>query len=338
MVELSMVVWCLVVVLLPVVVGGIVLLACCVQELSRPRVVCLMYHRLASREAYQQITGTERIFALPVDEFERQVCYLKEAGYTFVSPEQVERIVARRLEPPGSAVLITFDDGCRSVAELGVPILKKHAVQATLFVTTDPDSHAFKTVGDADRRLTDEELRALDPGTVHIASHAVTHRPLRGLAADEIRRELESSKRELERILSRDVDYFAVPGNWFDRNVMRIAQEVGYKAVWCSNPGTVRGGSDLFKLPRVNVEGQLTLPQFIAALSPVGIAKRRIASGLKRAPGRLLGPRYWLPLRKVIMACIPGGYLSNRRVIAIGSVLAGIAVFVAIAVFLYVLM
>ena len=81
-------------------------------------------------------------------------------------------------------------------------------------------------------------------------------------------------------------------------------------------------GAGLFGLPRVNVEGELSLEQFIRALHPVGIAKRRLLAGIKRIPARLLGLRYWLPLRKVIMGCIPGHHLSMRRMLTIAKIVA----------------
>jgi hypothetical protein len=198
-----------------------------------------------------------------------------------------------------------------------------------LFVTTDPNSHVFQTDTVTARRLTEDELRTLDPDTMDVGSHAVTHRPLCELAEHEIRQELQQSKGELERILSREVNYFAVPGNWFDRRVMGIAREVGYRAVWCSKPGAVRVGMKPFGLPRINVEGQLTLAQFAAAIRPWGIAQRRMASAFKRAPGRLLGPRHWMPIRNVMMRCIPGGHLSNRRVIVAGGALTVLALLLA---------
>ena len=37
-------------------------------ESRKPRVMCLMYHRLAPRDAYAQAKGTERIFTVAVEE------------------------------------------------------------------------------------------------------------------------------------------------------------------------------------------------------------------------------------------------------------------------------
>ncbi len=301
--------------------GGILFGVLWAREAREPRIVCLMYHRLLSTDKYRRTQGTERVFALPAEEFERQIVFLKENGYAFVNPDDVVDFVSGTAQRQGRAVLLTFDDGCRSVYEVALPILQRHAATAVSFVTLSPDSYVFSLGGMSDRRMTDDELRSCDRSGISIGSHAVTHRPLRGLHDEEVRRELAESKQELERIVGREVSCFAVPGNWWDRRIMRIAGEVGYKAVWVSNPGHVRVGGRLFGLPRINVEGQLTLPQFAAAIRPLGITQRIIATSIKRIPATLLGPRVWLPLRKILLKLVPGGHISTRRVVCGGGVL-----------------
>jgi len=290
-------------------------------EWRRPRIICLMYHRLAPREAYEHLTGVERIYTVQADAFESQIAHLKNAGYTFVTPDQVRQFVTGELQLPDKSVLITFDDGCLSVDKIARPILQRYTACGTMFVTTDPNSFVFADAGPSERRMTDDELRAADGVSMQFESHCVTHRPLRGLPDDEIRQELSGSKQELERILSREVNYLAIPGNWFDRKVMQIARQVGYKAVWCSNTGFTRIGANPYGLPRISVEGTVALPQFIAGLRPSRIAARRGVSMIKRAPGRLLGPRYWEPLAEGIRRCVPGGYLSTRRLVGAGVAL-----------------
>src|SRR5690606_40367088 len=53
---------------------------------------------------------------------------------------------------------------------------------------------------------------------------------------------------------------------------------------------------------------------------PWGIARRRALLWLKGLPGRLLGPRIWLPLRSVILRALPGRHLSMRHMAAVGGV------------------
>lgn len=290
--------------------------------------ICLMYHRLFSREDYERTTGTERIFAMSVDRFEQQITYLKDAGYRFITPDQASSFISGGLDVPQKSVLVTFDDGCESVLQYAQPILKKHGACATVFVTTDPESYVFKLNDGKDPRMTDDQLRSLDPEIISIQSHAVSHNPLRGMTEGQLRHELQDSKTQLESITDRQVRYLAIPGNWFDSKVMQIAGKSGYKAVWYSNPGIITKDSTPFGLPRLNVEGNLDMPQFIKSITPWGIRQRQIAISIKRLPGKILGPKYWMPIRNAIIRCIPGGYISRQRMI--GAMLTIIAIVSAV--------
>ena len=317
-------------ILASIAVGALCALIVFVQESREPRLLCLMYHRLGDDDAIRRTTGTEKIFLLPAEQFEKQIEYLARSQVRFLSADQARQVVAGEAKLSGPAVMITFDDGCRSSARFGKPVLDRHNARATLFVTTSTDAHVFGAETN-DPRLTDDEIRSLDSESMRIESHSVTHRPLSGLGEDEIRSELSDSRQLLETLVGRPIEYLAIPGNWFDRRVMRIAREVGYKAVWCSNPGAARPGAELFGIPRINIDAQLNLEAFKAQLSPQGVTKRRFVSAIKRAPGRLLGPRAWSPLQKLILRCIPGGHVSMRRMAIATGVVTIVAMILAIA-------
>lgn len=276
----------------------------------RPRALCLMYHRLASRREWEAIRGVDRNYTVPVEELERQIAYLKKRGYRFLTADEAHRLARREWELEQPAVALTFDDGCVSVFESAMPVLRRHGVCATAFVTTDPASYVF---GYGQRRMSDEELRALDAAGIPCESHAVTHRPLVQLSDEEIRAELTASRMELERVLGREVKLLSAPGNWIDERVVRLAKEAGYEGIWISEPGSVRPGSNVFGLPRLNIDGALTLAQFAALLTPWGVAQRYLVYEAKSLPKRLAGPKLWYAFRSRLLPWVPGGYLSFAR-------------------------
>lgn len=290
--------------------------------------ICLMYHRLVSPTDYPRTAGTERIFALPTDAFEQQLAYLLERGHRFVSAAEALAFVNGGALPAENCILLTFDDGCQSVHSLVRPVLAKLGLPAVAFVTVDPNSYVFGLGDVPDRRMTDDELRECAASGIAIECHGLTHRPLRGLNDDEVRHELTASKQELERILGREVRCLSVPGNWWDGRILAIAREVGYTGVWVSNAGSIRRQRSPYGLPRINVEGQLNLSEFARLVSPAGIARKRLFSGLKGLPGRLLGPKLWLPLRKLILGLLPGHRVTTRGL----AVAAGAAAVLMIAV------
>ncbi len=127
----------------------------------------------------------------------------------------------------GPRVLLTFDDGWRGTVDVGGPILEAHQLQAMLFVTTDLIGHPQFVGLSLLRSLPDEFV---------VGSHAQTHRLLARLSDEEVRAELHNSKSMLEDILGHAVDTIAFPGGSFDRRVLRMSRDVGYRFVFTSEP------------------------------------------------------------------------------------------------------
>ena len=276
----------------------------------QPRALCLMYHRLAARQECERIQGSDRHYTVAVEELENQITYLKKRGFRFLTASEARLFALGKFELDQPGVLITFDDGCRSVFESAMPVLQRHGVNAVAFVTTDPESYVF---GYGQRQMSDGELRSLEAAGIHCESHAVTHRPLVQLSDAEIRFELSVSKTHLEQVLGRAVTFLSAPGNWIDKRVVGLAKEAGYEAIWVSEPGSVQRGKEVFGLPRLNVDGTMNLDQFAALLTPWGVAQRYLVYAAKSLPKRLAGPRLWYAFRSTVLPWVPGGYLSFAR-------------------------
>lgn len=297
------------------------------QTARRPRVVCLMYHRVAPRAVWESLRDKERIFTVPEDAFDAQIGWLRDHGFRFVSAGNLARFARGEDELADRSVLVTIDDGCASAHARMLPILRRHGARAILFVTTDPASAVFGDAGE--RRVSNEEMRELAASGVEIGSHAVSHRPLTAMDEDGIRRELADSRRELERVLGLPVVHFGVPANWYDERVLRIAREVGYESVYCSRPDTVRRGSGALGIPRVNIEGHLRGAAFARAVSPAGIAQRRLVMALRGLPKHIFGPRVWPALRREVFQRVGGHRLSPSRMATV--VAAALALGLALA-------
>lgn len=93
-------------------------------------VVSLVYHRIGdpSQSVYDR-TGWEAT----IEAFDAQLGFLKRE-FEVISPEDLPEVVAARR--PRRHLLITFDDAYRNTYEDGYPLLRKHGLPATFFVTT----------------------------------------------------------------------------------------------------------------------------------------------------------------------------------------------------------
>ena len=182
----------------------------------------------------------------PPDVFDRQMKYLKDNGYRVISPENVLAFLEYRRQIPRKSVLITIDDGYKSVYDIAVPILKKYGYTATIFVYTN-------YVGISKKALSWDDLRELKSYGFTIGSHTVSHADLTKKMPDEtpdayyrrIRKELSLSKKIIDRQLDQDTLSLSFPYGRQNPGVMKIAKSVGYKLAVTVD----RGGNPFFTNP-----------------------------------------------------------------------------------------
>jgi len=89
----------------------------------------LSYHRFAD--------NCDSPLCMPSRIFDQQMKYLKENGYTVISLGELHKFLKYRDSLPQKSVVISIDDGYRSVYNIAWPVLKKYDFRATLFIYTD---------------------------------------------------------------------------------------------------------------------------------------------------------------------------------------------------------
>ena len=261
------------------------------DEAVGPRVLCLLYHRFVTPEEFARCKGDDRYYAIPVETFERQLAYLSSHGFHTLSTRECLDFVKGRRQVPENSVYITIDDGYTSALTRAQPLLKKFAMRATLFATADPHADVFHRGNPPQNRMTDSELRRLDPGVIEVQAHGLTHRPLTHLKDTELLTELTLARDRLEHVLGHPVRCMAVPGNDYDARVMSFAKAAGYEAVFTSDPGSLDAGDSLIGLPRVNVAGYFDTKAFATLLDPASMARRRFIRAIAVVPRQILGSR-----------------------------------------------
>lgn len=177
------------------------------------------------------------------DAFERQVTHLVERGYrgaTFTDALRGTR--GRR------TLVVTFDDGFRSVVERAKPILDRYDLPGTLYVPTDWPGRTdpmtwpgieqwLGTPHEPQLQSLDwDALRELTAAGWEIGSHTCSHPHLTRVTEDaELDRELVASRAVLERELDRPCSSLAYPYGDVDARVEAAAKRAGYAAA-CTLP------------------------------------------------------------------------------------------------------
>jgi peptidoglycan/xylan/chitin deacetylase (PgdA/CDA1 family) len=269
------------------------------REFSPVRCPILLYHRFVHRpEDMARYPGTENIFTITAERFDEQMRLLKDRGYTPIGLQSIVDFVAHRQPLPAKPIAVTVDDGWTSNLTVMLPILKRHGIKASFFVTTSPASWIYRKFEGLDGPLSREDVARLAAEGHEIGSHSVTHPHLIELDDAAIRREFIDSKRWIEEATGRACPYLSIPGNFYSAHIGRIAQACGYQAVFTANVGSVQTGTSLWDIPRLIVEGNFARAEFEANLRPFTICTRKLILALKQVPPRLLGASRYVAIRE----------------------------------------
>jgi peptidoglycan/xylan/chitin deacetylase (PgdA/CDA1 family) len=162
--------------------------------------------------------------------------------------------LARNAPLPACTLVLTFDDGYRSVYDEAFPILRDRRMTATVFLNTgrSPGEGEGRRAAYEGRELLNwEEIREMSAAGIEFGAHTRTHPNLTRLSDAELDLEIRGNLEEIQRATGVAVRSFAYPfGRWDER----ARRETGrYFDGACSDRlALVARNSDRFALPRVD--------------------------------------------------------------------------------------
>jgi peptidoglycan/xylan/chitin deacetylase (PgdA/CDA1 family) len=148
---------------------------------------------------------------------------------SYLVSDEYRLIEANTVRLPKPIVSLTFDDAFTSFYDNALPLFDEYDMAGTIYlVSQDFDDPKY---------MTPTQLKALENYGFEMGSHSVTHAHLPQLSLDELRYELEESKRIIEERLETNIEHFATPyGEYNDQvlnEIMRVydshrSVDVGY--------------------------------------------------------------------------------------------------------------
>jgi peptidoglycan/xylan/chitin deacetylase (PgdA/CDA1 family) len=182
--------------------------------------------------------------------FQRQLQELRDAGLRFAT---LDDVAAGRVEP-GTAAVLTIDDGFRNVREHGLDTLISLGVQAIQFLLPDLIGRSNdweQRDGEAAEPLMDAaEIRDWLAAGQGIGSHTSSHPWLTHIPMDTAREEISASRKKLEDRFQVPIRHFCYPyGDW-NAAVRDLVAEAGYATACTTDPGVNHAGTDRLALKR----------------------------------------------------------------------------------------
>ncbi len=217
---------------------------------ERTRVSILGYHDFSrTREATQMCLNT--------DEFRRHLEYIRKEGLAVISMQEFLEWRHGKRKLPAHCILITIDDGWRSVYTDAYPILKEFGYPFTIFLYTD----FISGKGDS---MSKAMIQEMQQNGATVGSHSATHAyPSEWKEASKngielmtrmLEKEIKNSKTTLDKNFG-TVNTYCYPGGFVMEEMLEKMPSYGYSAAFTVLPGKVSVQEDTWQIHRYIVFG-----------------------------------------------------------------------------------
>lgn len=198
--------------------------------------------------AYHRVLDADDIYSMPPDEFDQQMAYLKEQGYTTISLENfVQKCKTGDEKQFSKNIVITFDDGYDDNNKNAMPIMKKYGYTGTIFV-------AVKYMA-WPGYVNWQDLRSLQKAGWEIGSHTFNHVELAKCSKETTEKEIGESRAFLEGFIKNQfkINTLAYPFGSYNDKVFEALAKNSYVAAVTGRDGVNVVTSNPYELYRVNI-------------------------------------------------------------------------------------
>lgn len=218
----------------------------------------LTYHHLLKNEENKRFRNTSTTTSDVA--FSNQMTYLKQAGYDTISLYQLEAYLNNRINLPGKVVVLTFDDGLKSVYRYAYPVLKAYGFRATAFIISsrikrypqkwNPNSLQFMSISELKEI---QDVFDIQSHTHFLHRTDAKHRPiLLSRSQHNIEFDFEHSRRALEQF-NPHVLYLSYPFGGYNQKAISAAKEAGLHMAVTTVEGKVKPGDNRYALKRLYI-------------------------------------------------------------------------------------
>ena len=216
------------------------------------RVSVIGYHDLAENLP-------ETAMRIHTSKFRKQMEAIRQLGIKVITLDEFTAWKKGEKDIPAKSILITFDDGWKSVYTDAYPILKEFGFPFTVFLYKNYIDGGGKALT---LPMIEEMLKA---GTMSIGSHSVSHPyPMTVKSYRKkgpkifdayLRKEMGESKRFIESKFPVKVTTYAYPGGFHTEEMLKLGEEFGYAFSFTVIPGKIKRALPNETLPRYIILG-----------------------------------------------------------------------------------
>jgi peptidoglycan/xylan/chitin deacetylase (PgdA/CDA1 family) len=191
-------------------------------------------------------------------DFSAQMRWLQRRGYHPVTLRAVWDHWHRGLPLPAKPIVVSFDDGYRSVAHAAFPPMHERRWPGVLNLTVKN----LRVAGG----LSPKQVRRLIAAGWEIDSHTHTHPDLTSLGDRELAYEVAGSRKALRQQFGVPVDFFCYPAGRYDARVIAAVRHAGFLGATTTLDGLATP-SKPYELRRVRIGRSDGVAGFAAKLA-----------------------------------------------------------------------
>lgn len=218
---------------------------------SNNTLAVLMYHYF-----YDDSTGEKAKNSnwMPISKFKEQLNYLKENNFYYPTWQEVADFADGKIDLPKNSIVITMDDGHKSVYDLAIPLLDEYKIPATAFIIT--------------KNFDTTNLEKYKNSTIDFQSH--TNNMHRGggtighggiFPALSLEEGVADLKESIEK-LGGNSGALAYPYGDCTERTIKAAEQAGFKVAFTTVNKKITSGMNKYELPRVRMYTEITLNGF----------------------------------------------------------------------------
>lgn len=207
------------------------------ETVYHEKVPILMYHEvndLLANDLY-----------LSVEDFTAHLTYFEEEGITPISMQQLYDHWVNGAPLPEKPIVLTFDDGYRSMYTTVYPLLKERGWSGTFY--------CIANCRWSDNFLLEDMIAEMAANGMEIGSHTSKHRELNALTGDELLYELTDSKDVLSTITGKEITMLCYPAGRYNDETKTTASETGYLCAVTTKNGFATKSQGMYDLKRIRV-------------------------------------------------------------------------------------
>ncbi len=199
-------------------------------------------------------------YTLDPARFEEHAAVIAEQGWQTLTVGELTRRVAEGAITDEPTLAITFDDGFADTAEQAAPILDRHGLAATIYVTSGCVGQDCDWLGPQGRRpmASWQQLRDLSDLGWEIGAHSVDHSQLDVLRPAALREQIRGSRSGLQDHMGLPVESFAYPHGYHSGRVRREVIAAGFLSACAVKNSLSSTADDPYALARLTVASTLT--------------------------------------------------------------------------------